>query len=199
MDKGSFPRSGSSVGNSGTGVQWSVRSMNFSLTDPSPRTTLGHYQGQTVPDIIVSGSLGHKPSTVRRFSDGSSGCWISRCELKQSCFTHTNIITLTSSNGQPPLQDADVQLQGQLGCWSQEGLNDRGASEGRSVCEQLPLRLPHLPLHLLRLTPMRYLLLPGDADIRLLYTAHAAIDAERLQTPAAQKWWGKGRVTMGCR
>lgn len=94
---------------------------------------------------------------------------------------------LTSSNRHPPLQDADVELQGQLGGRSQEGLNDGGAGEGRSVREQFPLSLPHLPLHLLRLTPAGHLLLPGDADVRLLHTAHAAIDAERLQTPAVRK------------
>lgn len=29
--------------------------------------------------------------------------------------SHTNAIMLTSSDGHPPLQDADVELQGQLG------------------------------------------------------------------------------------
>lgn len=93
------------------------------------------------------------------------------------------LVLLTSSNGDPLLQDADVELQSELGGRSQEGLNDRGAGEGCSVCKQFPLRLPHLPFHLLRLTPARDLLLPGDADIRLLHAAHTAIDTERLQTP----------------
>lgn len=91
---------------------------------------------------------------------------------------------LTSTDGHRLLQDADVKLQGQLGGRAQEGLDDRGAGEGCSVCKQFPFRLPHLSLHLLRLTPPGHLLFPGDADIRLLYLAHTAIDAECLQTPA---------------
>lgn len=92
-------------------------------------------------------------------------------------------LDLTSSNREPSLQDADVELQRELGGRSQEGLDDRGARKGRPVREQLPLRLPHLPLHLLGMTPAGHLLLPGDADIRLLHAAHAAVDTERLQTP----------------
>lgn len=93
---------------------------------------------------------------------------------------------LTSAYGHRLLQDADVELQGQLGRRAQEGLDDWGAGEGRSVSEQFPLRLAHLPLHLLRLSHPRHLLLPGDADVRLLHAAHAAIDAERLQAPAGR-------------
>lgn len=95
--------------------------------------------------------------------------------------------SLTSPDGHPSLQDTDVELQGELGGRSQEGLNDRGAGEGCSVRKQFPLRLPQLPLHILRLTLAGHLLLPGDADIRLLHSAHAAIDTERLQTPAVQQ------------
>lgn len=103
---------------------------------------------------------------------------------------------LTTSDGHPLLQDADVELQGELGRRSQEGLNDRGAGEGCSVCKQFPLRLPHLPFHFLRLTPAGDLLLPGNADIRLLHTAHTAIDTERLQTPATQQ---KRETIKSCR
>lgn len=94
---------------------------------------------------------------------------------------------LTSADGHPLLQDTDVELQSELGRRSKECLDDRSAGEGCSVCEQLSLRLPHLPLHLLRLTPAGHLLLPGDADIRLLHTTHAAIDTKRLETPMAQE------------
>lgn len=111
--------------------------------------------------------------------------------IKPKGHTHLKYIyshpPLTSSDGHPLLQDADVELQGELGGRSQEGLNDRGAGEGCSVRKQFPLRLPHLPLHFLGLAPARHLLLPGDADIRLLHAAHTAIDTERLQTPTAQQ------------
>lgn len=105
---------------------------------------------------------------------------------------------LTSSNGHTSLQDADVELQRELGGGSQEGLDDGGAGKGCPVREQLPLRLPHLPLHLLRLTPAGHLLLPRDADIRLLHMAHAAVDAERLQTPAAHRWRVMGGPDYTC-
>ena len=51
--------------------------------------------------------------------------------------------------------------------------------------EEFALRLTNVALHLLRRPPTGDLLLLGDADVGLLHDAHAAIDAEGLQTPAS--------------
>lgn len=74
---------------------------------------------------------------------------------------------LTSGNRDVLLQDADVELEGELRGGAQEGLDDGHALEGVAVRGQPALRVAHLLLHL-HLVALPQPPLAGDGDVGLL-------------------------------
>lgn len=75
--------------------------------------------------------------------------------------------TFTSGGRDILLQDADVELDGELRRGAQEGLDDRHTLEGIAVRGQPPLRVAHLLLHL-HLVALSQPPLAGDGDVGLL-------------------------------
>lgn len=76
--------------------------------------------------------------------------------------------SLTSCNGDILLQDADVELQGELRGGAQEGLDDGHALEGVAVGGQPAHRVAHLLLQLHFIT-LAQPPLARDGDVGLLF------------------------------
>jgi len=94
--------------------------------------------------------------------------------------------TLTSGGRDVLLQDADVELEGELRRGAQEGLDDSHALEGVAVRGQPPLRVSHLLLHL-HLVALPQVPLAGDGDVGLLLLPRPAVHDQGLHAPAGMR------------
>lgn len=90
---------------------------------------------------------------------------------------------LTSGGGDVLLQDADVELQGELRGGAQEGLDDRHALEGVAVGGQPAHGVAHLLLHLHRIA-LPQPPLARDGDVGLLLPPRPAVHHQGLHAPA---------------
>lgn len=93
----------------------------------------------------------------------------------------------TSGNCDLLLQDADVELERELGRWAEERLDHRGPAERRPVCAQLAFSLSHFLLNFFGVAILGHLPLLCDADIGLFNSFSTEVNIKGFHTPTSKQ------------
>lgn len=114
-----------------------------------------------------------------------SDCWHFSSPSHQN--TEVKTVALpTSGSCDLLLQDTDVELERELGCWAKERLDHRRPAECRPVRTQLAFGLSHFFFNFFWVPILGHLPLLCDADIRLFNSPSMEINVKDFHTPRSK-------------